>query len=80
MLNKKWNTGVVQVHVETPLIPLINCTHGDNPDKDFMKLKLRRDQTSEISDLYEFKMTLFENGDPEEFVLFIHNFNMTLDV
>ena len=29
-------------------------------------------------DLYEFKMALFENGDPEEFLLFVRNFQMTL--
>ena len=30
------------------------------------------------SDLYEFKMCLFNNGKPEEFLLFVRNFNMTL--
>ena len=29
-------------------------------------------------DLYEFKMFLFDHGKPEEFLLFINNFNMTL--
>ena len=33
---------------------------------------------SSTSDLYEFKMYLFDNGEPEEFSLFVHNFNMTL--
>ena len=32
---------------------------------------------SQKSDLYEFKSALFDNGDPEEFLLFIRNFNMT---
>ena len=31
-------------------------------DKDYVKLKLSRDPTLENSDLYEFKMALFENG------------------
>ena len=31
-----------------------------------------------MSDLYEFKMYLFEHGELEEFMLFIRNFNMTL--
>ena len=31
-----------------------------------------------MSDLYEFKMSLFENGEPEELLLFVCNFNMTL--
>ena len=34
---------------------------------------------AEKSDLYEFKMDLFDRGDPKEFLLFIHNFQMTLE-
>ena len=30
------------------------------------------------ADLYEFKMSVFDNGETEEFLLFIRNFNMTL--
>ena len=30
------------------------------------------------SDPYDFKMSLFNNGDPEEFLLFVRNFNITL--
>ena len=33
---------------------------------------------SEKSDLYEFNLTLFDNGDPEEFLLFVRKFNMNL--
>ena len=29
-------------------------------------------------DLYDFKMSLFDHGEPGEFLLFIYNFNMTL--
>ena len=61
---KKWNTGVVQVHVEPPLTPLIKSKPDVKSDKDFVKLKLRRDMTSRKSDLYEFKIALFENGEP----------------
>ena len=31
-------------------------------------------------ELYEFKMSLFDHGKPEEFLLFIRNFNTTLAV
>ena len=34
---------------------------------------------SEKSDLYEIKMALFDNGEPEELLLFICNFCMTLE-
>ena len=36
------------------------------------------DPTPEKLYLYELKTTLFDNGYPEEFMLFIWNFNMTL--
>ena len=49
-------------------------------DKDFVKLKLCKDPTSSTSDLYEFNMSLFDNGEPEEFLLFVRNFDMTLAV
>ena len=75
---KKWSTGVVHVQVELLPITLIKRKHDDKWDKYFVKLKLRRYLTSEQSDLYDFKMTLFNNSDQEEFLLFVRNFNMTL--
>ena len=36
-------------------------------EKYFVGLKLRRDPTSSTSDLYDFNMSLFDNGDPEDF-------------
>ena len=44
-----------------------------NSDGDYVKLKLRRDPTSSILDLYEFMMSLFDHGEPEEFLLFVRN-------
>ena len=41
-------------------------------------MELRRDPTSENSDLYESKMALLYNGDQGDF-LFAHNFKMTLE-
>ena len=70
---------MTQIHVETPSVPLIKIKHGDNSDKDSVKLKLHRDPTSSSSDIYEFKTNLFYNGDLEEFLLFVLNFNMTLE-
>ena len=58
---------------------MIKKKNDDKPDKYFAKFKLRKDPTSEKFDLYEFKMALFDNGEPEEFLLFIRNFKMTLE-
>ena len=75
---KRWMTGVTHPHVDPPQIPLIQETHNRKSDKDFVKLKLRRYPTLSTSDLHEFKMYLFDNGDPEGLLLFICNFNITL--
>ena len=44
----------------------------------FVKLKLHRDATSPTSDLDDLKMSLFDNDEPEEFLLVVRDFNMTL--
>ena len=64
---KGWNSGMTQSHVEPLPINLIKGTYDGKSDKDIVKLKLRRDPTSSKLDLYEFSMSLFDNGDPEEF-------------
>ena len=67
---KKWNMAVVEQHMKPPLIPIIKNKRDHKSDNYFVKLKLHRTPTSEKSDLYEFKMDFFDNGDPEEFLLF----------
>ena len=58
---------MIQPHIYPPLIPLIREDNDGKSDKYFVKLKLRRDPTSSTSELYEVKISLFENGEPEEF-------------
>ena len=53
-------------HVEPPPIPLIKEISTGKSDGDYVKLKLRRDPKSSTSDLYEFMISLFDHGDPEE--------------
>ena len=78
-INKWWMSRITQPHVEPPPIPLIKEKHDGKSDKYFVKLKLCRDLTSPTSDIYELKISLFENRKPEEFFLFVSNFNMTLE-
>ena len=33
---------------------------------------------SSMSVIYEFRMSLFDHGDPEELLLFVRNFQMTI--
>ena len=71
-------TKTTQPHVEPLLIPLIKEKYDGKPDKDFVKLKLRIHPTLTTSDLYEFKMSFFDNGEQGDFLLFVRNFNMNL--
>ena len=64
--------------MEPPPTPLIKETCNNKSDKHLVTIKLRRDLTSSTSDLYEFKISLFDHGELGEFLLFIQNFNMTL--
>ena len=52
---------MTEVHMDPPPTPLIKSRHDDKSDKYFVKLKLRSDPTSAKSDLYEFKMDLYDN-------------------
>ena len=74
-----WNRGTLKVHVDPPPIPLIKSKNNNKLDKYCVEIKFRRGPTSENSDLYEFIMALFDNGKPEEFLLFVRNFSMTLE-
>ena len=67
-----------QAHVEPPQIPLIKGTYSGNSEKDFVKLKLCRDPTSNTSYPNEFSIYLFDNGGLETFLLYVRNFNMNL--
>ena len=69
---------MTQSHVEPLPITLSKVKYNGNSDKDFVKLKRFRDPTYSTSDLYEFMISLFDNGEPEDLLLFVHNFNMTL--
>ena len=59
--------------------PLSKIKNDKKSDKDCVKIKFHRYPTSKKSDLYKIKLALFDDGKPEEFLLFIRNFNMTLE-
>ena len=75
---KDLNLDTNPTHVEPMPIPIIKEMYYGKSDKYFIELKLCKDPISSTLDLYDFKMSLFDHGEPEEFLLFIHNFNMTL--
>ena len=63
---KRWNAGLLQLHVDLPPITLVKGKNDDKSENDFVEMKLRRYLTSENLDLYEFKMALFYNGYQED--------------
>ena len=67
------------MHLEPPPITLINSKNDEKSEKYCVKIKLRRDLTPKNSDPYEFKMTLFDKGDPKDLLLFISNFNINIE-
>ena len=69
---------MTQPHLYPPSIPIIKENHYGKSDKDVVKLKLRRDPTLPTSNLYGFKISLFDNGEPVKFLLFVRNLNMNL--
>ena len=77
---KRWNSGTNPSHVEPPLILLTRETCNGKSEEAFVKLKLPRDPKSSTSDLYAVNIYFFDNGKPEEFMLFIRNFNTTIAV
>ena len=65
----------IQVHFEPPPIHIIRCDPERNkPKAGFIKVKLRINPTSAISNIKEYKMALFENSEPEELPLFVRYF------
>ena len=70
--------GTTQVHVEPPSIPVDKVKCDGKSVKYFVEMKLRRDMTSSTSYPYEFNISLYYNGEPETFFLFVINFNMTI--
>ena len=64
--------------MEPPTIPPIKETCNGKSDENLVKLKYCRYPKASTLDLYDFKMSLFDHGDLEDFLLFERNFNMTL--
>ena len=57
--NNIWRTGAVQIYVEPPPIPLIKSRIGLKTERDYVKIRLRRNPTSENLDIHEFKIAFF---------------------
>ena len=61
------------------MIILFKIKNDKKSNKYCVKIKLCRDPVWEKSYIYEFKMALFGSDETEEFLLFVCNFQMTLE-
>ena len=75
---KVWSVDTNPAHIEPPPISLTKETSTGKSYGDYVKLKLCRDPTSSMLDIYEFIVSLFDHGEPEEFTLFVRNFQINL--
>ena len=76
--DKGCNSGTNPSHVEPLLIPLIKEIYNGKSDEDCFKLKLHIYPTYSTLNLHKFKISLFNHGNPKDFLLFMRNFNMIL--
>ena len=65
------DTDTNPARAEPPPIPLVKENSTGESDWDYVKLNLHKDPTYSTSDLYDFRMSLFDHGEPEEFLLFV---------
>ena len=76
--NKIWRTGALQIHMESTPIPLIKSKNDDKSDKDSEEINCISILLQKNSIFMKFKTPLFDKVDPEEFLLFVSNFQLTL--
>ena len=57
------------MQLKSTQIPLIKIKKDEKSDKYCVKIKLHRYPTSQNLEIYEFKIAVFDNSKPEEFLL-----------
>ena len=67
--HKGWIYRALQIYVDPPHIPLIKSKLDTNLEKYSFKIKLCRNATPQKSDVYEFIMSIVDNGYPEDFLI-----------
>ena len=67
------------MHFDPSTTPLIKIKLDLKTERDYVKTKFHRNHILEKSYMHEFKMALFEKGNPEELILFVPNFRKTLE-
>ena len=69
---KNWLLVDIQLHVYPTPTPLINYDPERNQlEADFIKVMLRRKTNSSTSDIYKYKIVLFEHDEPKKLLIFV---------
>ena len=59
-----WISGSVHIHVDNPSITPVKSKLDEKSEKYYVRVVLCRNSTLENSDMYEFIMAVFYNGEP----------------
>ena len=74
-----WLSADVQARIEPPPIPLIKVELEEERTSKIIRVKIRINPDSSMSETYEFKMARLKNGQPEDFLRPMKNFNIAIN-
>ena len=77
--NNKWLNADVQACIEPLPIPLLKAAVRNTEETHIIKIMIRQDPASAISEAFKLKVQTFQNGKPEEFLQMMKDFNTGID-
>ena len=77
--NANWLSSDIHAHIEPQINTLIKVELGEERTINIIKFKMRRNPTSAISETYNINISMFEDGQPEEFLALLNNFSIAID-
>ena len=78
-VNPNWISSNFQARIEPPPIPFENSKEEIEHKSHIVKVSMRHNPTSLGSEIYKFKMTIFENDQTEELLQFLKNFKKAVN-
>ena len=79
MKNVGWLSDDMQANIDHPPIPLIKFELDGDRTTHIIKVKMRRNPSSVASETYKVNMNTLDDGQPEEFLSLLRNFNIATD-
>ena len=69
----------VQARIDLPPIPIIKKDPQESNEYDIININMRQNPSDAASEMYKLNIVTFENGQPEEFLQLMKNFNIAVD-